>query len=392
MARIFDIKLAKKAFVVVFVTALCGFRVFAKGGFDDDIDRSDPKFVTASLLLSSPGNELFSCAGHAFIRMECPTFKLDTCYSYESEAPSSRLLTFFAGRLMMGMFAVPTEEFLEEYRRDGRGVRQYVLNLPPEVKQRLWKVLDERVAQGANLPYDYIKRGCAWSVMQCFFDAAGRETLKEGPWPEKYKGHQREIIAAAIEDSPWAAFFIHAIVGSDVDHDISNIRKVVIPADFLEYLKAATIDGRPVVEGDGSELLPVRQTFPRPSVTPFGVAWLLVFAAVVNLFLKRKVLDMFFLSVQALSGLFFVYLVGLSSLPATTWNWLLVPFNPLPLVFWRWRRHWAPGFILTLAVWEAFMLFSPHALTDAAYCVLGLAYIVFYAKFVGINGHDLADK
>ena len=39
---------------------------------NDGIDRSDPNFVTASLLIMSPGNKLYSCAGHSCIRLECP--------------------------------------------------------------------------------------------------------------------------------------------------------------------------------------------------------------------------------------------------------------------------------------------------------------------------------
>ena len=75
-----------------------------------------------------------------------------------------------------------------------------------------------------------------------------------------------------------------------------------------------------------------------------------------------------------------MYLVCFSSLPATTWNWLIVPFNLLPLVFWRWRRYWAWPFAAVLVAWEALMLLYPHQLTDWAYVVIVAAYIVFYAK------------
>ena len=82
----------------------------------------------------------------------------------------------------------------------------------------------------------------------------------------------------------------------------------------------------------------------------------------------------------AAAGLFFMYLVCFSSLPATTWNWLIVPFNLLPLVFWRWRRYWAWPFAAVLVAWEALMVFYPHQLTDWAYVVIVTAYIVFYVK------------
>ena len=106
----------------------------ANDGFNDGIDRSNPNFVTASLLIMSPGDELYSCAGHACIRLECPTFNLDYCFSYESEQVSDKIFTFFMGKLKMGMFAIPTADYLKLGREDGRGVMQYRLNLPPDAK------------------------------------------------------------------------------------------------------------------------------------------------------------------------------------------------------------------------------------------------------------------
>lgn len=355
--------------------------------FDPSVDRTDPNFVTASLLVFGPGEELFSCAGHACIRLECPTYKLDYCFSYESERVSDRLMTFFAGKLKMGLFAIPTEEFLKEYATSGRGVVQYRLNLPAGIKQRLWKILDERAAEGADLPYDYIKRGCAWSVLKCLMDGLNPAQIEPGPWPEKYRGHQRAIIASSLDHAPWARFFIHAIVGADVDRDIPNIRKVVVPADFLAFMRNAKVDGQPVLTDEGKELLPMTLDCSAPFFTPMMLACLLVLVSIGNFFVRRPSVDGLFLAIQTMAGSFFTYLVCFSSLPATGWNWLIVPFNPLPLVFWRWRRYWAWPFVVVLVAWEAFMLLSPHQLTDPAYLVLTLSYIVFYAKIGLLKRH-----
>ncbi len=145
--------------------------VDTSAGFTDNVDRSDPDFVKASLLIMSPGDELYSCAGHSCIRLECPTFNLDYCFSYESESVKDKIFTFFMGKLKMGMFAIPTADYLKLGRESGRGVMQYTLNLPPDAKQRLWKILDERVAQGAYLAYDYMERGCAQAALNVLMEA-----------------------------------------------------------------------------------------------------------------------------------------------------------------------------------------------------------------------------
>ena len=368
-------------FIVFTAMLLFAVEPSANAPLNDGVDRTDPNFVKASLLVFGPGNELFSCAGHACIRLECPTYKLDYCFSYESEAISDKVLTFFAGRLKMGMFAIPAEEFFKQYVDGGRGCRQYRLELPPAVKQRLWKIMDDKAAEGANLPYDYVRRGCAWSVLGCLRTALNPLQLEVSSWPAKYDMTRREITSSELPEHPWKVFALHAIWGFETDREVTKIEKVLMPNDLLEFLKGAKVRGVPVVIGEGIEVLPQKNVPRAPFFTPMMAAALFVLLAGANLvWVRKSFIDRIFLSIQTLAGLFFSYLVVFSSLPASDWNWLLIPFNPLPILFWHWRRYWAWPFVGVLVVWEAFMLLSPHQLTDPAYLVVVLAYIVFYTR------------
>ena len=350
-------------------------------GFNDGIDRTDPNFVTASLLVMSPGDELYSCAGHSCIRLECPKFNLDYCFSYESEQISDKIFTFFMGKLKMGMFAIPTEEYLKLGRESGRGVMQYRLNLPPDAKQRLWKILDERVAQGPYLPYDYLKRGCAQSALQVILEALHPYQLVVSQWPEKYKTlSRRELGDNATDNYPWQQVILYAICGTGLDSETSMFGKVVIPEDLLEVLRLATINGKPVIDKEGKELLPVKKQEVPPAFTPLMASGLVVLFAVVNSFLKSTAMDVTFLAFQSVLGLFVSWLLIVSNLPATSWNWLIVPFNLLPLAFWKWRKKWALWFAGVLLLWEVGMIAYPHRLTDPAYLVLVAAYVLMYAR------------
>ena len=369
----------------VSVLALGGlFAAGAEKAVASDVNRSDPNFVTVSLVVSEPANSLYSAFGHVCLRMQCPTFELDNIFTEESEAVENRVLTFFAGKLKMGMFAVRTEEFLKQYEQDGRGTRQYRLNLPPEVKQRLWKVLDDRVAEGHDQPYDYEKRGCVRVIVSCLLDALGSEELELPPWTAEYDLTRREIAVRALEQFKWFRFFIHAIWGTEIDREKPKIEKIVTPAVLLSFLKKARIRGMPVISEEFKQLVPPSRNPMRPTVfTPMMVAILLVFVSIANLFIKKTYFDWLFLGMQSLAGVFFCYLVCFSSLPATDWNWLVVPFNVLPFVFWRWRRYWVRAFAVVLIAWEVLMIFYPHQLTDWAYVVIVFAYIVFYGKLSG---------
>ncbi len=375
-------------FTILLVVALSAFRAFGgiapNDAFNDGIDRTDPNFVTASLLVMSPGDELYSCAGHSCIRLECPKFNLDYCFTYESESVKERVLTFFIGKLKMGMFALPVAEYLKTAKEEGRGVMQYRLNLPPDVKQRLWKILDERAAQGANLPYDYVKRGCGRSVRVVLQEALHPLQVEMPSMPDMYSKTRRELWDAAVSPHPWNRFFLHSFCGTEHDWNVSDIEKVVVPNDLLQFLKLAKVNGKPIIDSDGVELLPLNQGGARSGATgiftPFVVSCVIVALAATNWFVKVKWLDWLFLAFQSLAGAFFTYLVAFSNLPATDWNWLIVPFNLMPLVFWKWRKKWALWFAGVLVLWEVGMIAYPHRLTDPAYLVLVGAYVLMYAR------------
>lgn len=361
---------------------LIASRVFSAAendGFNDGIDRSDPNFVKASLVVASPGGELFSCVGHNAIRLECEKFDLDYCFSYESESAKDRLAAYFAGRLKMGMFAIATADYLKSYAAAGRGVKQYPMNLSPSVKQRLWKLLDEKVAEGSELPYDYEKRGCSKSTWEVLRAAVGDGNLDLSAW-RPLKTTQRERVSETIASThPWTLFVLHAIGGTGVDH----VEQVVVPSDLLAILRAARIGGVPIIDDEGTDLLVAERKDVAPVVTPWIVAWVLLCGGVA-LFYKvsslRKSITAVVLFAQAVFGAFLTFLVLCSSLPATTWNWLIVPFNPLPVLCWKWRRKWALPFAGFLLAWEAFMILYPHQLTDPAFLVLTAGLIVFYLK------------
>ena len=71
-----------------------------------------------------------------------------------------------------------------------------------------------------------------------------------------------------------------------------------------------------------------------------------------------------------------LYLVVFSDLPCTQWNWFVVPFCPLPFVFWKWRRWWALPFAAVCLFWVLGMLVYPHQIVDSAHLVLATAMAV----------------
>lgn len=346
----------------------------------DNVDRNDPNFVKASLLVIGPGDEFFGCAGHSSLRLECPKFNLDYCFSCESESVRENPVRFVMGNLKMGMYAIPTAKFLSFYEKMDRRATQYPLNLPPDVKQRLWKILDDQVGQGTCLHYDYIRYCCVQTVLTPLLEAIKPQGITFAPWPEKYRKTRRELLAENLAWCPWTRFALHTIAGTAVDEKVSPVKTVILSPDLLEALRGARIAGQPVIAGEGEVLLPNQRITERGWFTPMVVACLLLAVAIAYWRFPAKGVAWAFLALQTVLGLLLAHLLLVSNLPATSWNWLIVPFNPLPLLFWKWRRRWALAFAGVLLVWVAGMALSPHQLTDPAYLVIALAYVVFYVK------------
>lgn len=350
---------------------------------NDGIDRTAPDFIKASLLIMGPGEELFACVGHACFRMECPSFNLDLCYSYESESVRDKVLTFFRGKLKMGMFSVPTQEFLKEYEATGRGVTQYTLRLSPEVEQKLWRVLDARVAEGPNRPYDYVDRGCALSVFECLEAAFDPVKIPIDNSDGRYDKTLRELFARQADRHPWNRLFAQAIMGTAMDADRPKERKVALPQDLVDTLANSTpmSMSQSLLDKEGTVLLPSRADGRTGWISPMVLAGLLLLVSVVLLMSNYKALDLLFAGLMAAVGAVPTFLVVCSSLPATDWNWLIVPFSALPLVLWKWRRKWAAYYAGLVLLSCCAVLVYPHELTDSAFIVLAFAQVVFYIKF-----------
>ena len=167
-------------------------------------------FVIASVCVATPGDDIYAALGHACLRLQCPTHGLDYVYSYEAEDVNHNVMRFFAGKLKMAVRTVPTEEYIAQYVPQGRGVREYVLNLPVRVKQRLWEQMDAR-SEYSPIPYDYMNNGCAVSVLSWLEDAIGKDSLEYGPWPEKFNRSRKEMGGDSIRNK-WNHIFVCTFV------------------------------------------------------------------------------------------------------------------------------------------------------------------------------------
>lgn len=345
----------------------------------------DENFVIVSLVVADPGDVLYSTVGHVGLHMECPEHHLDYVFSYESEDARHKVLSFLTGNLKMGMFAIPYEEYLGIYREEGRGVRQYTLNLPIEVKRNLWRVLDNHLMEGINLPYDYIERGCAYSALTILKEGLDTIPIQYGAWPETFSNlTRRELTELQEKDFPWTWFFLNLICNGEIDDECSNEDKTIMPADLVYVLQHASVHGQQLLSDEAIVLLPSNHHPKAHWCSPTMVAVVILLLTLICLFLKSSIMDYVLLAIQSLIGIITVYLIFFSDLVCTEWSWLIIPFNPLPLLLWRWRQKWCLSYAVIIGIWALVMWLWPHTLTDVPFIIIAIALIVSYINIFRI--------
>ena len=343
------------------------------------VNRDAEDFVTASLLVAAPGDMLYSILGHACLRMQCPTFNMDYCFSYENEGFEGNIGKFLCGNLKMGMTAVPTQEYLQYYAGTQRGVWEYELNLPIAVKRELWRVLDNRLMEGIYLPYDYLKRGCAIACVKAVKEALDTLSITYAPFPHNIDQHTFWEIYYHYAHKGWDMFWCATMIGGGVaQQEFPAEQNLIIPAQLAEVWQEATVCGVPLLS-EATQLLPntLRQY---TWFTPLVAAIVMLVLSMLNLFWKKPYWDWAMLLLHTLMGCLLIFLTLFSTLPGTEWNWLIIPFFPLPALLWRWRSKWALPYAALLFCWCIGVLVPQHQLVMYAHLLWVISFTLILIK------------
>lgn len=265
----------------------------AQQGFNDTINRLADDFVLVSLCIADPtdqSQDYLGVTGHAFLRLQCPAFGLDYCFSYESEKIKGQLWNYLTGKLKMGMYAIPTDEYIQDYRVWKRAVHEYRISMPAEAEQRLWEQMDNHMLAEQEMQMDLFKFGCANTLLRYVERALSPMQITYN-WPDKYYTQSgMEIVEEQLKYYPWSLLLVRLEAGADYERLSTPKQKVIFPANLLEVWSLATIDKEPMLTyvGDLVEAEPV--VVKKPWFTPqvCGILLLVIIAGIVSVVIIRK--------------------------------------------------------------------------------------------------------
>ena len=355
----------------------------AAQGFNDTIDRLAPDFVQVSLCIADPtdwSEDALGTSGHAFLRLQCPTFGLDYCFSYEGENVNDNLYRYMTGQTKMGMFGVYTDEYMDDFRKWNHSVHEYALALPPDAEQRLWEIMDNHMTNQLTLRQNLSKYGCAITVVRYVKQALQDVPIVYAPDEELDRMTRREIGYRSLANHPWLRLTSMIFTDNKADKNLPIDEKLIIPADVAAVWQQATVQGEPFATyvGDIVEGAPMDNS--KPWFTPMLVAIIIFLITIGFSFTKYPYWDWFLLGAQALMGCIFIFLWIIMREFGEAAYILMALFTPLPLIAWYWRRYWALPYACVLLIGVIVLLCMPHMLIDPAFLVLGLAYVVLFAK------------
>lgn len=302
-------------------------------------------FVTASIIVISPGSQIYSTFGHCALRMECPSEDLDYCYTFESNPSAFGVIQYLTGQTRASFVAVPTKEFFSHYKNEGRQVLQRELSLTRHEKQNLWRILDEEYADVDNRKFNLLNTNClSMSVLSLEKSLIG-EYLDFCDGLPQLKKNNGDLTRYFCRFSPWSEFLYMTIVGNSAsgryETEMRLAPEIIIPLLEKSVLRNVENGSSRTVFASGTVEVykltnPVRQNPLTPQVV-FSVLLLVILVITFGewkwgwLRIARWTDKVVILS-QVLLGLFLVYITFVSNIFQTNWNWYLISFNPLYLV------------------------------------------------------------
>ena len=290
-----------------------------------------------------------------------------------------------------GFLAIPTDDYTKTYQREGRGITQYTLNLSHHEKQELWRYLDNDMVAGAHRNFNFLKNNCASMCMVAVESVMWKEDFHVKAWPEPMSKTNGAILLHLTRHAPWLRFVMMPLFGSEADAYWDQEYRIS-PELIGEVLTNADIinnegNRRTALNGTPTTLLAKEKDFSPSPFTPNRVFGCLLALTILLTFCewkwgwKRipKAFDAFLLAAQTIIGCALLYVTCVTCLFGLHWNWLLIPFNPLPFLIWmlfRKKRNYHIVYGVYAIVLLLFIVLMPFVTTQVITAHLLLVMIM----------------
>lgn len=239
----------QKKFLIFKTTFLLLF--FPFWAFSNSLNISENiESTEISVLTCDPGNEIYSLFGHSALRIKNPINGQDLVVNWGlfefSESQFQFGYDFAKGRLKYYLGIQLMSNFITEYRRSKRGIREQVLNLSNQEKYQIIQLLEENYKpENRKYKYEFFYDNCSSRLRDVIKKVFG-ENINFYQSPKSNKFTFRETIHLYLESFPWLKLGIDLVLGKKIDKLVSNENLMFLPLNVEE------IFDKSLVENNGS--------------------------------------------------------------------------------------------------------------------------------------------
>lgn len=301
--------------------------------------------IRFSLLTCAPGTEIYSLFGHTAIRYENYTRRIDVAFNYGmfSFNTPNFIFRFVAGETDYQLGITPYSYFEAEYAMRGSSVYQQVLNLTQSEKERLLTILENNyLPENRIYRYNYFCDNCTTRARDKIEECIEGKVV----YPDSLSGKSyRSIVHEFTAGSPWDEFGIDLCLGAEADKEINKRQQMFSPFYMKYYASNAYIvdaggTRRPLIL-DETKIVDVEPEEVQPGfiLSPLMCGSLFLALCVVMAWGQWKTQriwwgwDIVLYGLQGLAGCIIAFLFFFSVHPTVGSNWLLILFNPIPLLY-----------------------------------------------------------
>ena len=301
--------------------------------------------IRFSLLTCAPGTEIYSLFGHTAIRYENYTRRIDVAFNYGmfSFNTPNFIFRFVAGETDYQLGITPYSYFEAEYAMRGSSVYQQVLNLTQSEKERLLTILENNyLPENRIYRYNYFYDNCTTRARDKIEECIEGKVV----YPDSLSGKSyRSIVHEFTAGSPWDEFGIDLCLGAEADKEINKRQQMFSPFYMKYYASNAYIvdaggTRRPLIL-DETKIVDVEPEEVQPGfiLSPLMCGALFLALCVVMAWGQWKTQriwwgwDIVLYGLQGLAGCIIAFLFFFSVHPTVGSNWLLILFNPIPLLY-----------------------------------------------------------
>ncbi|MCF8335827.1 MAG: DUF4105 domain-containing protein [Bacteroidales bacterium] len=328
----------KRLQLLLVFTAVLTFNVSANS-------RIISKNAELSLITCSPGSELYSVFGHSAIRVYDSTTNTDLIFNYgvfDFSTPNF-YWKFIRGKLHYQLAIQDMDRFLQEYKREGRSVKEERFLLTPKEKNQMIRFLRRNhLPQNRYYLYDFLYNNCSTKI----WDVAKSQVNSELEFDTSiYKPQSfRDLLYPYLESVPWARLGIDILLGMPVDKIATFQQQMYLP-DYLSRNMGHTLRSHP---NNGHirllgpehmilEMDPEQSGFHPPVIGPLHAGWLFLLAVLALSFFAgtkgKKWFDGIFLTILGLLGIVLIFMWFATSHQQMEWNLNILWANPAGLLF-----------------------------------------------------------